>query len=230
MLMTVLKGELATKQSKLLIRTFKRMKDYIIENNMFLSNNELSQLFIRTEENKRILTEHEKSISKIKSEMLAKKDLSKIIENFIEPNMYKEFLILNGKSVEADIAYHDIYSKAKKSIYLIDNYVGIKTLIHLKNIDKIEIHIFSSNINKLIHQRELEDFKQEYPKVNISLEKIKDVIHDRYIILDYNTKNEKIYLSGASSKDAGKKISTIIEINDTLKYHSIIDEITKVKS
>jgi hypothetical protein len=32
MLMTVLKGELAIEQSKTLIRTFKKMKDYIIEN------------------------------------------------------------------------------------------------------------------------------------------------------------------------------------------------------
>ena len=32
MLMTVLKGELAVKQSKALIRTFKQMKDYIVEN------------------------------------------------------------------------------------------------------------------------------------------------------------------------------------------------------
>ncbi|MBQ9614909.1 MAG: ORF6N domain-containing protein, partial [Selenomonadaceae bacterium] len=31
MLMTVLKGELATRQSKSLIRLFKRMKDYLIE-------------------------------------------------------------------------------------------------------------------------------------------------------------------------------------------------------
>ena len=32
MLMTVLRGELATKQSRALIRTFKKMKDYIIDN------------------------------------------------------------------------------------------------------------------------------------------------------------------------------------------------------
>ena len=32
MLMTVLKGELATKQSKALIRLFKEMKDYISSN------------------------------------------------------------------------------------------------------------------------------------------------------------------------------------------------------
>lgn len=32
MLMTVLRGELAVKQSKALVRTFKKMKDYIINN------------------------------------------------------------------------------------------------------------------------------------------------------------------------------------------------------
>ena len=32
MLMTVLRGELATKQSRALIRTFKKMKDYIVDN------------------------------------------------------------------------------------------------------------------------------------------------------------------------------------------------------
>ncbi len=35
MLMTVLKGELATKQSKILIRMFKQMKDFIVENKDF---------------------------------------------------------------------------------------------------------------------------------------------------------------------------------------------------
>ena len=39
MLMTVLKGELAIKQSKALIRIFKSMKDYIIENKDILKNN-----------------------------------------------------------------------------------------------------------------------------------------------------------------------------------------------
>lgn len=32
MLMTVLKGDLAVKQSKDFVRTFKRMKDYILDN------------------------------------------------------------------------------------------------------------------------------------------------------------------------------------------------------
>ena len=37
MLMTVLKGELATNQSKTLIRIFKNMKDYLVENKELLS-------------------------------------------------------------------------------------------------------------------------------------------------------------------------------------------------
>lgn len=36
MLMTLLKGELAVKQSKTPIRLFKNMKDYLIENNSLL--------------------------------------------------------------------------------------------------------------------------------------------------------------------------------------------------
>lgn len=217
MLMTVLKGELATKQSKALIKLFKKMKDYIINNQMIFNNDGFYKLMLKSEEN-------EKRINKLEKNTLMKKDLSKIIECFIEPKMFKEFLILNGKSVEADIAYNDIYGQAKKSIYIIDNYIGLKTLIHLRNINNIDIQIFSSNLEKTIHQVEIEDFEREYPNVKIEFHKIKDIIHDRYIVVDYNTEDEKIYLSGASSKDAGKKISTIIEITDTEKYHNIIDE------
>lgn len=44
MLMTVLKGELATKQSKALIRIFKQMKDYIVDNQPLLGQREYLQL------------------------------------------------------------------------------------------------------------------------------------------------------------------------------------------
>ena len=39
MLMTVLKGELATKQSIALVRAFKQMKDFIVESNIYISTN-----------------------------------------------------------------------------------------------------------------------------------------------------------------------------------------------
>lgn len=44
MLMTVLKGELAVRQSIALVRTFKKMKDYILENRDLIGQRELLQL------------------------------------------------------------------------------------------------------------------------------------------------------------------------------------------
>ena len=51
MLMTVLKGELATKQSKALVRLFKKMKDYVVENQQIVSQRDFLRLSLQTAEN-----------------------------------------------------------------------------------------------------------------------------------------------------------------------------------
>lgn len=51
MIMTVLRGELAIRQSRALIRTFKQMKDFIIENQDFIGSKELVQIAIQTNKN-----------------------------------------------------------------------------------------------------------------------------------------------------------------------------------
>ena len=214
MLMTVLKGELATIQSKNLVRLFKSMKDYIIENNKILLQ----------------VAQNTKDISLIKETMATKSDLANIMNNFIVPNKYKEFLIMNGETVEADICYENIYAKAKKKIYVIDNYIGLKTLIPLKSLNNVEIIIFSDNINKGLTKIEYKDFCKEYPNVNIKFIKTNNIFHDRYIILDYKLNSETIYHCGASSKDAGKKITTISEIENKDIYYQMIDELLKNES
>lgn len=74
MLMTVLKGPLAVKQSKALIRTFKKMKDYILENRDLIGQRELLQLSMETANN-RI------EISKINSDMISlEKQISDVAE------------------------------------------------------------------------------------------------------------------------------------------------------
>ena len=72
--MTVLKGPLAVKQSKALIRTFKKMKDYILENRDLIGQRELLQLSMETANN-RI------EISKINSDMISlEKQISDVAE------------------------------------------------------------------------------------------------------------------------------------------------------
>ena len=51
MLMTVLRGDLAIKQSRDLVRTFKKMKDYILGNQNLIGQREVMQLSIQTMEN-----------------------------------------------------------------------------------------------------------------------------------------------------------------------------------
>ena len=46
--MTVLKGPLAVKQSKALIRTLKTMKDYILENRNLIGQREILKLSMET--------------------------------------------------------------------------------------------------------------------------------------------------------------------------------------
>ena len=153
------------------------------------------------------------------------------MKNFIDTNMFKEFLILNGQTVEADIAYAKIYSLAKENIYVIDNYIGLKTLALLKNVrNNVKITIFSDNIGNTLHKLEYKDFIKEYPNIDISFKITDNIYHDRYIIIDYKSKSERIYHCGASSKDAGKRITTIAEVKDAKMYYPMIDALLTNKN
>ena len=217
MLMTVLKGELATKQSKALIRVFKEMKDFIIDNRSLIGGIELVQLSVQT-------TQNTADIAEIKQNMATKADLAQVIHDFTDPQTRREFLILNGESVEANLAYATIYQSAKQSVFVIDNYIGIKTLTLLKNVSEhIPITVFSDNIGRGLHQSDYADFQRQYPRQQIAFRKTCGIYHDRYIVLDYNTRTEKIYHCGASSKDAGNKVTTISEVTDRSLYHPLVD-------
>ena len=226
MLMTVLKGELAVKQSKALIRIFKRMKDFIITNNNLLPHKELLDISIQTNDNTKAINKLNNKLNKTNKELLSlKNDMNNIMTNYINNNNFKEIVILNNHVYEADLAYINIFNKAKKSIYIIDDYIDIKTLSLLSNINKdINIIIFSDNVTNHLVKEVYFDFLKEY-NLNITIIKTNNIIHDRYIILDYNTDDEIIYTTGSFIKDAGSKITSIVKLDDNKIFHSIIDNL-----
>ena len=231
MLMTVLRGELAIKQSKALIRTFKQMKDFIIENQDFIGSKELVQIAIQTNRNTNDIV---KINDKIRA-LATREDLKKVMDNFIDPDTYKHFLLMNGDKIEADVAYTKLYKSAKKSIYVIDNYIGLKTLELLRAAkDSVEVIIFSNNVrNKdMLTKNLLNDFIRDYPDINLKMKVAGRKYHDRYIAIDYGTENEVFYLCGASSKDAGNKISSITKIEESLNnmYHIMFGEMLNNKN
>lgn len=208
MLMTVLKGEIAVKQSKTLIRLFKNMKDYLIENNNLLTQKDYLNLFKLINNNSDRITELEKEI----------KSFSKIINN--------HYLILNGEKIEGDIAYQKIYRLANKTIYIIDDYIDVKTLQLLKSAkENIGIIIFSDNKSRNnLNSNFIKDFIND-TGFNIQFKKNNNRFHDRYIIIDFDTENEIIFHCGASSKDAGNRITTITKIEEQYIYKELIKDI-----
>ena len=235
MLMTVLKGPLATKQSKALIRIFKQMKDYIIDNQPLLGQREYLQLSLQTTQNAQDLLDLRNSLSMVDDKVaniidtlgnvVTKSELANVMLDFGTPSIKRGWLILNGQPVEADLAYKQIYSTAKKTIFVVDNYIGLKTLVLLKDVSKdIHVTVFSDNIGNHLHQTEFSDFLCEYP-ISVSLHISGGIFHDRYIIIDYDSDNEQIYHCGASSKDGGNKVTTITAVTDRAIYHPIIDQL-----
>ena len=232
MLMTVLRGELAIKQSKALIRTFKKMKDYILDNRELMGQREYIQLSLQTAENIR-------DISKLKSDMgfvekqmsdvmdqlgdvVTKSDLAEMMNSFVD-NEDNGWLIFNEKYCTADLAYAEVYEQAKKTIFVVDNYIGLRTLVLLKNApNDVAITIFSDNVGNKLHRIEYNDFCSEYPYISIDLKKTGGIFHDRFIVLDYGTNDERIFLCGASSKDAGARITCIVEDFVIEKYKELI--------
>ena len=220
MLMTVLKGDLATRQSKILIRLFKGMKDFIIDCGNLIGQNEGAKLAFQTSQNT-------KDIAIIKETMVTKAELTDFMKLFDTGIRNEEILILDGEPFKADFAYQKIYGTAEKSIIVIDDYLGLKTLRHLASAKSgIQITIISDNKGKNpLKLTEYNDFLKEYPNVKINFIVSLSRIHDRYIALDFGTKNERLYHCGASSKDAGHRITTILEIKGIADYKTTLESL-----
>lgn len=136
-----------------------------------------------------------------------------LADNFITDKDKKDFVIYKGQKLEADIAYIEIYQQAKKSIYVVDDYMNAKSLQHLsQKADGVEVVLFTENgkggrgflTNSLV-----KDFQNEYPTIRI---KPNQDCHDRLIVLDYGEEIERVYHCGASSKDAGKSFVPLIRL------------------
>lgn len=222
MLATVLKSEIAVQQSIAIMRAFREMRHYIRQNQQFITKSEMKLLTDSIEtETKEIRSRQDKADTQIAA---IHESLNKINDNFILGAELKNFVIYKGQKFEADKAYVNIYQKAKKSIYVVDDYVNIKTL-HLLSQKNSGVHVilFTENghgRNGFLTASEVSDFDTEYPRLQI---KPNPDCHDRFIVLDYGTASEKVFHCGASSKDAGKKVCAINAIENTALIHPIID-------
>lgn len=217
MLTSALHTDKAIEASILIMEAFVEMSHIIRQNAGLLPQQEIRLLAHRQDE-------LQDEVKDIKDNMITKADLTDIMKLFESGISSEEILIIDGEPFKADMAYQKIYKKAKKNIIMIDDYLGVKTLHHLSHVKAgVGITIISDNKGRTtLRLSEYNDYITEYPGQNISFIKSSNRTHDRYIILDYGTKTMKVYHCGASSKDAGRKITTITEIKEGEIYKDTV--------
>ena len=227
MLATVLRGELAEQQSIFIMRAFREMRHYIKQNQQFVTQSEMHLVSARVSEISVQMSNMADRQKKTEQDIqVIQKNIDILNENFVSDKDFKNFVVYKGQKFEADAAYIDIYQKAKKSIYVVDDYVNTKTLQLLSQKQAgVEVILFTENGHGkrgFLTTAVVNDFIQEYPPLRI---KPNEDCHDRLIVLDYGLPTEQAYHCGASSKDAGKKLCAINMILETSMIHPVIDKL-----
>ena len=217
MLTSVLHTDRAIEAGIIIVKVFVEVAHYIRQNTPLIPYEEVKLLQRKQEQ----LSERVQNVEK---NMVSRDELSDFMKLFDTGIDIEEILILDGEPFKADLAYQKIYEKAEKSVIVIDDYIGLKTLRHLAHTKNgVQITIISDNKGKTpLKLSEYSDFLVEYPDVKIKFIASSNRIHDRYIAVDLGRKNEKLYHCGASSKDAGRRITTITEIKGVADYKTTL--------
>ena len=189
MLSTVLRGELAVKQSIYIMRAFREMRHFIANNAVLfdrISKVELKQLEFQKHTEERF---------------------DKIFEYIGSEKETRQKIFYDGQIYDAFSLLIELVQKAEQEIILIDGYVDVSTLNLLaKKNAGVSVTIYTFTKTKLTAQ-DVATFNAQYPKLEV---KYTNIFHDRFLILDGKT----VYHIGASLKDAGKKCFAVSEMKD----------------
>ena len=143
------------------------------------------------------------------------KRIDELFDKFNPKEITKDSIFFKGDIYDAYSVLLEIFNLAKDEIIIIDNYVGTVLLDELRSIDK-NIIIISSNINVNLRKKYLKQYN------NIKFIK-NDSYHDRFIIID----RKRVFHSGASFKDLGRKCFGIHEIENYVEIEKLINEVIK---
>ncbi len=187
MLATVLKSQRATNVSISIMRAFVSMRRFITANaGLFQRVGVLEQKQIETDKKLDVV-------------------LDKIEE--LSPAVTTEELFGTGCVWDAYSFLSSLVRRAQQRIILIDNFVDERTLLLL---DKR-----ASGVECTVHTRFSKQMELDFAKHNEQNAEIKKIqlplhIHDRYLIID-----DEVWLLGASAKDMGHGLCTIIKVDFT---------------
>ena len=184
MLSTVLKSANAISVSVAIMRAFVMMRRFLTAN---------AALFQRMD-----MLEHKQLETDKKLDVV----LDKIEE--LSPAVTTEQLFQSGCVWDAYMFVCDLIRSAEKRIILVDNFVDERVLTMLDKRNK--------GVLAEVHTRYYEQTKLDFDKHNqqyepISYVQLPHAVHDRFLIVD-----DDVWLLGASVKDMGRSLCTIIKV------------------
>lgn len=126
--------------------------------------------------------------------------LDQQVQSIIQSSLpTKQGIFFNGQIFDAYQFVSDLIRSAKKTIFLIDNYLDDRVLLQLA---KRNAHVAATVCIRRITaslQLDIDRYNTQYEPIRVL--EIPN-IHDRFLLID----EEKLYTFGASFKDLGKKI------------------------
>ncbi|MDR0744369.1 MAG: virulence RhuM family protein [Holosporales bacterium] len=136
------------------------------------------------------LDEHDKQIA----------TLTEKVDFFVRTSLPPvEGVFFDGQIFDAYVFATDLIKSAKRSLFLIDNYVDESVLLMLaKRNPGVTASIYTGKISGQLHL-DLQKHNTQYPEIII---REYSQSHDRFLILD----ETEVYHIGASLKDLGKKL------------------------
>lgn len=187
MLSTILRSPHATTVSVAIMRAFVAMRRFITANaGLFQRVGALEQKQIETDKKLDVV-------------------LDKIEE--LSPSVTTEQLFATGCVWDAYTFISDLIRSAERRILLIDNFVDERTLLMLdKRGDGVECTVHT----RYSEQTELDFIKHNSQFAEIKKVQLPHAVHDRYLIVD-----DKVWLLGASVKDMGRGLCTVIKVGFT---------------
>lgn len=186
-------------KTKIAVEVSIRIMDAFVAMRHYISSNLLEQKYINN-----MVLKHDNEI-KLLQESFDK--MSEKVKN--------NHLFYDGQVYDAYSLMIDIFNLSKENITLVDNYIDKNILDILSKTNK-NILIIINKYNEI----DLNKYNKQYNNVKI---KIKNKIHDRFIIID----NKILYHCGASFKDLGVKCFEISKIEDKEIIDKIINYINK---
>ena len=171
------------------------LRNYLLQG--YAVNQRLNQLEDKVD---RRLAEHEQDIGELKEK----------VDFFVQTSLPPiQGVFYDGQVFDARVFATRHILSAKKSIFLIDNWVDVITLeILSKKSEGVTLEIVTSQRGNRLGTSDIDNFNMQYGKLTIHES---SNFHDRFLIIDDKT----LYLVGASLKDLGRKCFAFTQLDSS---------------